>query len=150
MADQNEDDRLSRPLASGAAVPSVGAPEGGAAGRGLGGLGGDDAGSSIAGAGGLTPGHEGQGAGGLDSRNLGGGAAGDGQTQGVARQNQTFGLGGEQSQDPEAGGLNEQQDQLRAQAAAQSRTDALDAQGLLDKTGAQADIPGSAPNNDNL
>lgn len=122
----------------------------GAAERGLGGMSGDDAGSGVAALGGLAPGAPDPGAGGLDSRNQGGGAEGDGQIQGVARQNQAFGRGGDQPQDPSAmGGANEQQDELRAQAAAQSRTDADDAQGLLDKNRAQTD-EGADPNNNAL
>jgi hypothetical protein len=122
----------------------------GAGSRGLGGPAGDDAGSGVAALGGVAGGQLGQGAGGLDSRNLGGGAEGDGQTEGVARQNQAFGLGGAQPQDLSAqGGQNEQQDALRAQAEAQSRPDADDAQGLLDKNRAQTD-EGADPNNNAL
>ncbi len=151
MSDQ-DDGRLSRPLPSDAAATGgeTGEAGGGAAPRGLGGLAGDDAGSGLAGLGGLRPSGAGEGAGGLDARNLGGGGSGMGQTQGAARQNQAFGLGGEQEQSPAAGGLNEQQDQLRAQAQAQSAPDATDAQGLLDKTRAQADLPGADRNNDSL
>lgn len=154
MADQ-DDDRLSRPRPADAPVqpsqdPSKAeAGSNGAASRGLGGLSGDDAGAGLAGLGGLGA-HEAQGAGGLDARNLGGGGLGFGQTQGVARQNQAFGLGGEQAQSPDAGGLNEQQDELRAQAAAQTTTDSTEAQGLLDKTRAQTDLPGADRNNDSL
>ena len=122
---------------------------GGGASRGLGELSGDDAGAGVAGLGGLGAAAT-SGAGGLDSRNLGGGADGAGQTQGVARQNQAFGLGGDQPQDLSAqGGLNPLQDELRAQGQAQSRADADDARGLLDKTRAQTDV-GADPNNDNL
>ena len=122
----------------------------GAASRGLGGPAGDDAGSGVAGLGGMSPAGQPLNAGGLDSRNLGGGGEGDGQTQGVARQNQAFGLGGEQRTDGSAtGGANEQQDALRTQAEAQTRTDADDAAGLPDKTRAQTDA-GSDPNNDAL
>lgn len=122
----------------------------GAPGRGLGGPGGDDQGSGVAGLGGLGSATGGGAAGGLDSRNLGGGGAGFGQTQGVARQNQAFGLGGERPSDPTAqGGANPLEDELRAHAAAQARPDADDAQGLLDKTRAQTDV-GADPNNDNL
>jgi hypothetical protein len=113
-------------------------------------MGGDHAGSGVAGLGGLRPESPGDGAGGLDSSNLGGGGSAMGQTQGMARQNQAFGLGGAQEQDPAAGGRNEQVDELRAQARAQGATDALDAQGLLDKTRAQADAPGADRNNDSL
>lgn len=141
------DDLASNERGSGGAL---GAGEDGAASRGLGGLGGDHAGSGVAGLGGLTPGEGPDGAGGLDSRNLGGGGQGLGQTQGVARQSQAFGLGGDQPQDLSAmGGANEQQDALRAQAAAQSRRDADDAQGLLDKARAQTDV-GDDPNNNAL
>jgi hypothetical protein len=173
MTDPSDnDDRLSRPLGSagdlGAAASGQAAEfteaerleaerlaarvfgEDGAASRGLGGPGGDDAGSSLAGLGGLRPPEGSGGAGGLDARNQGGGGLGMGQTQGVARQNQAFGLGGEQVQSPTAGGLNEQQDELRAQGQAQGATDASDAQGLLDKTRAQTDLPGADRNNDSL
>ena len=153
MADQ-DDDRLSRPSpADGPASDSraqTDAGSDGAAGRGLGGLGGDDSGSGLASLGGLGSQGGTPGAGGLDSTNLGGGGLGFGQGQGVARQNQAFGFGGEQSQSPNAGGLNEQQDELRAQAAAQTATDATDAQGLLDKSRAQTDLPGADRNNDSL
>lgn len=149
--DRAEAERLAQQVfgeAGGTAGAGSGAAgEDGAASRGLGGLGGDHSGSGVAGLGGLAPGDEPGGAGGLDSRNLGGGGAGMGQTQGVARQNQAFGLGGDQPQDPSAmGGANEQQDELRAHAAAQGRRDADDAQGLLDKTRAQTDV-GDDPNN---
>jgi len=128
-----------------------GAGSSGAAGRGLGGPGGDHAGSGPAGLGGVNRAAADQRPGGLDARNLGGGGEGDGQTQGVARQNQAFGLGGAQEQaDAPTGGLNEQQDALRAHAAAQTRPDAADAEGLLDKTRAQPDIPGADPNNNAL
>lgn len=125
------------------------ADKGGGAGRGLGEVSGDDAGSGVPGQGGLASGLQ-QGAGALDSRNLGGGGSGDGQAQGVARQEQAFGLAGDQPQDLSAqGGVNPLQDELRAHAQAQSRGDADEAQGLLDKARAQTDVRAD-PNNDNL
>ena len=48
-----------------------------------------------------------------------------------------------------SGGLNEQQDQLRAQAGAQGSDDATDARDLQDDTRAQADL-GSANNTNSL
>lgn len=127
---------------------------GGAPGQGLEGLRGDDQGP-VAGAGGLAPdGRQQPNPGALEAAQQGGGGLGLGQSKGGARSDQAFGQGGGESvgadQDLSAsGGINEQQDALRAQAEAQSRTDATDAQGLLDKTRAQGEL-GSINNNDNL
>lgn len=127
---------------------------GGAAGQGLEGLRGDDRGP-VAGAGGLSPRRDQTpDPGNLEAPQQGGGGPGQGQSRGGARTDQAFGQGGGESvgapQDMNAsGGRNEQQDALRAQAEAQSRTDATDAQNLLDKTRAQAER-GSMNNNDNL
>lgn len=124
--------------------------DGGAA-RAVEGLSGDDAGTGEAALGGLAPGDlSRQGAGGLDSRNTGGGGTGLGQSQGSARLDQTAGRAGLGEVDPDAGGANPLQDELQAQGAAQARTDASDAQGLLDPTRSQTAVPGSDPNNDNL
>ncbi len=134
------------------------------AGRSLGGLGGDDRGG-LASGGGLDPanvqgGSEGgRDGGGLDAADRGGGGLGFGQAAGAAQQDQGFGRvdhdhPNRSFDDPMdvrtgAGPTNEQRDQLTAQAAAQSRTDASDAQDLQDKTRAQADL-GSANNNTSL
>jgi hypothetical protein len=140
MADQGETDRLAAQLGQ----------DGGAA-RAVEGVSGDDAGTGPAYQGGLAPGDmAGPGAGGLDSRNLGGGGTGLGQAEGSARLEQTTGRAGLDQVDPDAGGTNPLNDELRAQGAAQGRTDASDAQGLLDPTRIQTAVPGSDPNNDNL
>ena len=129
---------------------------GGAAGGSLTGVRGDSHGGGLASAGGLSPdnrGGEERGAG-LDAHDRGGGGAGFGQTAGTTQQDQAFGQGGGRSigRAPEAGaggGLNEQQDELRAQAEAQSRPDAGDAQDLQDKSRASAEL-GSFNDNGNL
>jgi hypothetical protein len=124
---------------------------GGAAGQGLGGLRGDTHGAGLASAGGMAPdanpGPSGAGAG-LSPSDLGGGGLGHGQpgSGATARQGQSFGQGGGAGADA-GGGLNEQQDALRAQAEAQGRTDATDAQDLLDKTRASQDAGSISDNN---
>ena len=124
--------------------------DGGAA-RAVEGLSGDDVGTGAAAQGGMAPGDmAGPGAGGLDARNMGGGGVGMGQSEGSARLDQTAGRAGLGQVDPDAGGLNPLNDELRAQGAAQGRTDASDAQGLLDPARSQTAVPGSDPNNDNL
>jgi hypothetical protein len=132
---------------------------GGAAGQGLEGLRGDSHGAGIASAGGLAPDANrtpdragGQAAAGLDAYDRGGGGQGLAQPAGgaTARQDQSFGQGAGPASDADlVGGLNEQQDALRAQAEAQSRPDATDAQDLQDKTRASQDV-GSLDDNANL
>ena len=80
------------------------------------------------------------------STGLGGGGGSLGGL-GSPRQDQGFGTASGGGEGP--GGLNEQQDALRAQGQAQGAADATDARDLQDKTRAQSDF-GSANNTDNL
>ena len=62
---------------------------------------------------------------------------------------ETPGLGQGGARGSGGGGLNADQDALRAQAEAQERTDATDAEDLLDKTRASQDV-GSINDNESL
>ena len=129
---------------------------GSAAASSLTGVRGDAHGGGLASAGGLSPQNRGgsEGGAGLDAHDRGGGGVGFGQTAGTTQQDEAFGRGGGRSvgrvPEPGAGGgLNEQEDQRRAQGEAQGRPDADDARGLQDKSRGSAEL-GSFNDNSNL